>query len=85
MAVLETCGLYLFTSAVHVTVTVFILWRLSQRPPVPMEEHIEFGDALAAATTVSPVFDAELSAAQTEDGAAIGDEPAPGTDDGPPR
>jgi hypothetical protein len=85
MSMLETGGLYLFTSAIHVTLTVFVFWRLSQGAPVPTEEQVGFGDALAAATTVSPVFDAELPAAQAEDEVATGDESAPGAEEGPPQ
>ena len=41
---------------------VFVLWRKTTHAAAPEEDQVKYVEALQAATTVSPVFDAETQA-----------------------
>ena len=69
-------GLYLFTAIVHTAVAAFALVRIRKRAPAPLAEHVTFGEALAAATTVSPIFDAQIQETLTTHDRPHADAPA---------
>ena len=50
-------GLYIFTAIVHGLLLVYILNRTIKRRPSPVEEHVQFDDALTAARTTSQVYE----------------------------
>lgn len=53
-------GLYAFTAFVHAMVVLFGYWQLGREKPVPAEEYTPFAEALQAAQTISPTFDAQI-------------------------
>ncbi len=53
-------GLYLFAALVHLLLMLYIVFRITRRPPAPEEEHIQFSDALASTQTASHVYEEEL-------------------------
>lgn len=59
MAVMGPGGLYVYTAVIHALLALFTIWRMTQRAPAPLEEHVSFMDTLQAGQTVSPVFDVE--------------------------
>ena len=63
-------GLYAFTAVVHLLVVVVALGQLRRQRPVPAEEHTSYVEALQAAQTVSPTFDAETQEAHVQEQAA---------------
>jgi MFS family permease len=48
-------GLFAFTAIVHISMLVFVIYRLCQRDVRPVEEHISFDDAMRVGFTVSSV------------------------------
>jgi len=84
MSILQPGGLYAYTALVHFLVLAFAYRQLKSEPPVPEEEHIPFTEALQAAQTVSPTFDAEIQEThvQEQDEAPDVDTPAAGTHSG---
>lgn len=55
MRYLGAGGLFAFTVLVHFVTAIFVFYRLRQRDPRPIEEHISFSDAMRVAQTVSTV------------------------------
>ena len=72
-AIMEQFGagsLFLFTAAVHLLFVIIAVLRSMQRGQRPQEDHISFGDALAASATASRVYEDELGQeAEIEDAA----------------
>jgi MFS family permease len=83
MNVLVPGGLYAFTAFVHALVLACAWWQLGREKPVPAEEHTPFVEALQAAQTVSPTFDAEIQESHVQglEAGPEGDGPLP---DDPP-
>ena len=59
--------LFGYTAATHLTLALFIAWRMKRREAVPIAEHTRFIDSLEASQTVSTTFDAELQADLLQD------------------
>jgi len=57
-------SLYAFTAVVHILLAIYTIWRVKHRAAPPLEGHVLFADALAAAQTVSESFDAEIQREQ---------------------
>lgn len=55
MKFLGNSGLFTFTVIVHVTALVFTLYRIRHQTAAPLEEHINFADAIRVAQTVSNI------------------------------
>jgi MFS family permease len=53
--------LFLYTCAAHVLLAVFALFRRFVRAGAPRDQHIAFGDALAATQTASPIYEEEIA------------------------
>ncbi len=53
-------GLYLYALLVHVLIGLYTFARMFRRASVPEEEHVPFGDALAATYTASHVYEEEI-------------------------
>ncbi|CAH1387263.1 MFS transporter [Candidatus Nitrotoga sp. M5] len=53
-------GLYVFSSAVHLSLSVYVGRRALQRLSVPTEQRSDFGDALTSAQTASTVYETDL-------------------------
>lgn len=75
MDILKPGGLYAFTAATHLLVVGFAYWQLQRERPVPEEAQIPFTEALQAAHTVSPTFDAQIQETHVQT-----PEPPPDTD-----
>lgn len=60
----NSSGLYLFTTIVHVTLVLYTIHRIFRRKSAPAEQHVPFGDALAAAQTASHVYEEEIQQSQ---------------------
>lgn len=67
MDVLRPGGLYAFTASVHVLLMLLAHRQLRREKPVPTTEYTPFADALQAAQTISPTFDAETQEAHLHD------------------
>jgi len=52
-------GLYVVIGAVHLSLMVFVIWRMRLREAAPKEEHVSFVEALQATATASTTFDFE--------------------------
>jgi MFS family permease len=53
-------ALYLFTAGVHLAFAGYAINRSIRREAAPEEQHIPFGDALAAAATASRIYEDEV-------------------------
>ena len=67
LAWLGPWALYGSTLVVHALLAVYALWRISQRAPAPLEEHVSFDEAAQAAITSSTVFIENAPAAHSAD------------------
>lgn len=90
MGVLGPTGLYAYVAVVYGALIAFVAVRMRMREQVAAEEQVTFSEALAAATTVSPVFDEvtqdKLEHEHEEDPAAPDDQVASGSGSAdPPR
>lgn len=83
MDVIKPGGLYAFTASIHALVVVFAYWKLGREKPVPAAEQTPFTEALQAAHTVSPTFDAETQETRVQEQAGGQDEPRPTVDESP--
>jgi len=54
-------ALFLYTFLIHLLLAGFVLFRRFVRGGAPSEQHIPFGDALAATQTASPVYEDEIA------------------------
>ncbi len=72
----EPGGLYVFIIIVYFLLFGFAYWQLKHERPVPDEDQIPFSEALQAANTVSPTFDAQIQEAhmQEQDSESTDDE-----------
>ena len=55
MKFIGNAGLFTFTVFVHTTAVIFTLYRIHRQSAAPLEEHIDFADALRVAHTVSNI------------------------------
>ncbi len=60
MALSDSSGMYVFTGAVHLLLSMYLVLRISKRVSAPPEQHIEFRDALTTAATASQVYEEEI-------------------------
>lgn len=60
MTMTDSSGLYALTGIAHAAVSLYVLSRIFLRTSAPADQHINFGDALATAHTVSQVYDEEI-------------------------
>jgi len=67
MTLTSPSGLYIFTGAVHLSVSMYVLMRIFRRTSAPTDQHITFGDALATAHTASQVYEEEIQYQADED------------------
>ena len=56
----DASGLFLFTGVVHLSMALFVAYRMLRRESTPEEQHIAFGDALATAHTASQCYEDEI-------------------------
>lgn len=61
MGIAGAGGLYIFTALIHGVLLLYIMHRCLSRRPPPAEQHLPFDDALAAARTISQVYEEEIS------------------------
>ncbi len=59
IVVMGANGLFATTAAVHIFLIGFSLWRMQVRAAAPMEDHVNFVEALRATNTASATFDIE--------------------------
>ena len=55
MKFIGNAGLFTFTVLVHVAALIFTLYRIRHQSAAPLEEHIDFADAIRVAQTVSNI------------------------------
>jgi len=55
MRLIGAGGLFAFTAVIHFAIIVYAVHRLRTRAAVPLQEHIDFSDAMRVAGTVSSV------------------------------
>lgn len=55
MKFIGNAGLFTFTALVHTAAVIFTLYRIHRQSAAPLEEHIDFVDALRVANTVSNI------------------------------
>ena len=72
-------SLYLHTAAMHIGLAAFALWSMGREAEAPDHEPAPFAEALRAAETISPAFDAaRLAEATAADGGAPTNDASPG-------
>tara|TARA_R110002096_G_scaffold20690_2_gene67922 strand:- start:14717 stop:15970 length:1254 start_codon:yes stop_codon:yes gene_type:complete len=59
MGVFGPIGLYVFSGAVHLLLFAYVGIRALQKCPVPSDDQIDFGDALASVQTASAVYESK--------------------------
>lgn len=60
MTLVGAPGLFLYSGAIHLLLTAYVITRAFRRKPTPSERHIAFSDALAATYTASRVYEEEI-------------------------
>lgn len=60
MNIMGPGGLYLFGATIHFMLLIYIVFRITRRPPVPDEEQLPFADSLASTQTASHVYEEEM-------------------------
>jgi len=66
MAVYGAVGLYAFTGATHLILSIYLAIRMLRHSSAPVENHVSFGDALATAHTASQVYEEEFQQSADE-------------------
>jgi len=59
MSLFSTSSLYLFTTAIHVLIFIYVLTRIPRRASAPMDRHVPFSEALTAVQTASQIYEEE--------------------------
>lgn len=59
MTIFSQSSLYLYTTAVHVLIFVYILTRIPLRKSVARDKHVPFSEALTAVQTASSIYEEE--------------------------
>ena len=73
-------GLFAFTGLVHLSIALYLAYRMLQRTSSPAEQHIEFRDALATAHTASQVYEEEIQHLADEEIQQLADDGGPHVD-----
>ncbi len=60
MSLTGAAGLYVMTGIIHLTLAAYVLLRIFRRTSAPLDQHIEFRDAMATAHTASQVYEEEI-------------------------
>ncbi len=60
MAMTSSAGLYILSGVAHLSVALYVLFRIFRRTSAPTDQHITFSDALATAHTASQVYEEEI-------------------------
>ena len=60
MAMTGSAGLYILSGVTHLSVSLYVLFRIFRRSSAPTDQHITFSDALATAHTASQVYEEEI-------------------------
>ena len=60
-------GLFVFTGVIHTLMALYLIQRMNKRDSAASEHHIDFRDALTAASTVSQVYEEEIQPPNDDD------------------
>ena len=63
----KPAGLFAFTGIVHLILAVYLIQRMNRRESLSSEHHIDFRDALTAASTVSQVYEEDIQPPADDD------------------